>query len=241
MDSENFSALQAKRSSLPEQAADMISELIKQRRLVAGERIPTEFELASMLKVGRGTIREAVKLLVSRNVLEIRRGVGTFIADQPGQIDDPLGFAYYPNKKRLIQDLLEIRIQLEPWAAALAAQRATAENLEVVQNTCRQVELDIVSGLDHLPHDVEFHVAIANCTQNMVMPNLIPIISYSVGLFGTLTGKTLLSDTIVCHRAIAEAICEQNPELASRKMLEHLEQNRKELTRIIAEMDTEPI
>lgn len=230
-----------KEVSLPEQVASQISQLIIDQHLVSGDKMPSELELVSKLHVGRGTIREAIKLMVSRNILVVRRGLGTFIADRTGQTEDPLGFAFYPDQNQLSLDLQEVRVQFEPWVARAAAQRATEENMKELKARCLLVEEDIMAGRDHLQHDVDFHVCIAQCTQNMVVPNLIPIISYSVGLFGTLTGKTLLSDTIVCHRAIAEAICEQNPELASRKMLEHLEQNRKELTRIIAEMDTEPI
>ena len=60
-----------------------------------GEKLPNEFELAESLNVGRGTIREAVKLLVSRNILEIRRGKGTFVAQEPGVADDPYGPVSY--------------------------------------------------------------------------------------------------------------------------------------------------
>lgn len=237
METAGFTALQSERNSLPDRVSEMISRLIIERQLKAGDRIPNEFELAQLLNVGRGTIREAVKLLVSRNILEIRRGVGTFVANTPGRIEDPLGFAYYPDQPRLIRDLLEVRKQLEPWVARMAALRATEENLCQVRSLCRQVEDDILSGRDHLPHDEAFHTEIADCTQNVVVSSLLPIISYSVGLFGTLTGKRLLSDTIKCHRAIADAICDRNPDMAEKMMRRHLEQNQEELERVILAME----
>ena len=62
---------------LPEKVSEQIVQLISDRKLKAGEKIPNEFEMAEQLNVGRGTIREAVKILVSRNVVEIKRGRGT--------------------------------------------------------------------------------------------------------------------------------------------------------------------
>lgn len=239
MDTSLFENIKSKESSLPEQAADQISQLIIERHLASGDKLPNEFELAEQLHVGRGTIREAVKLLVSRNVLVIRRGLGTYIASHPGQIKDPLGFAFYPDQVRLGMDLLEVRAHLEPWVASVAAQRATRENMSQLRDKCLLVEQDILAGRDHQDHDVEFHVCIAQCTQNLVVPNLIPIISYSVGLFISLTGSVLRSETIIGHRAIADAICSRDCAAAERMMRQHVEQNRVELERVLRDMQEE--
>ena len=85
-----FSNIQDNRtSSLAEQVADQINQVIIDQNINAGEKLPNEFELAARLNVGRGTIREAVKLLVARNCLEIRRGKGTFVAVLAGGAQDP--------------------------------------------------------------------------------------------------------------------------------------------------------
>ena len=108
-----FSNIQDNRtSSLAEQVADQINQVIIDQNINAGEKLPNEFELAARLNVGRGTIREAVKLLVARNCLEIRRGKGTFVVEKPGQIEDPLGFAYVKDKITLAIDLMELRLNL---------------------------------------------------------------------------------------------------------------------------------
>lgn len=233
MDTSYFENVKTKKTSLPEQVADQISQLIIERHLTSKDKLPNEFELATQLNVGRGTVREAVKILVARNVLVIRRGKGTFIASQPGQIEDPLGFAFYPNQFQLGLDLLEVRAQLEPWVAALAAQRASEDNMKELREKCLLVEDDILNNRNHLNFDVEFHVSIARCTQNMVVPKLIPIISYSVILFGSLTGNVLLSETIVAHRAITDAICRHDAETAERMMRRHLEENRVEIEQVL--------
>ena len=132
-----FSNIQDNRtSSLAEQVADQINQVIIDQNINAGEKLPNEFELAARLNVGRGTIREAVKLLVARNCLEIRRGKGTFVVEKPGQIEDPLGFAYVKDKITLAVDLMELRLQLEPWVAQLAAQRIEETEKDTLRQLC---------------------------------------------------------------------------------------------------------
>ena len=134
-----FENIKTKESSLPERTAEQISKLIVEKHLTSEDKLPSEFELAELLHVGRGTIREGVKLLVARNVLEIRRGKGTYIAPNPGEIPDPLGFAYYPDQFQLALDLAEIRAQTEPWVARMAAEHATTENLRQLRESCAVV------------------------------------------------------------------------------------------------------
>ena len=73
-------------------AADHIVDYIMNGTVKKGERLPSEGELMEMLGVGRGTIREAIKILASLHVVEIRRGVGTFVCENMGVSEDPLGF-----------------------------------------------------------------------------------------------------------------------------------------------------
>ncbi|MCD7887471.1 MAG: FadR family transcriptional regulator [Clostridiales bacterium] len=237
MDRSQFESIQQTEQTLPEKVADQISQLIIDHQLTSGDKIPNEFELATQLNVGRGSVREAVKLLVARNVLEIRRGKGTYIANNPGQIDDPLGFAYYPDQLKLAMDLLEVRTVIEPWMSRVAAQRGTQEDIAQMHKNCLLVEEDILAGRNHLPRDMEYHTSIAQCTHNLVVPKLLPIITYSVELFGTLNGNRLLSETIIGHRAIDDAITAHDGEAAANAMYQHLVQNRIELDAIQAEQE----
>lgn len=224
-----LTSIQPKEKSLPEQAADQISQLIKDRSLQVGDKMPNEFELMEALNVGRGTIREAVKLLVARNILEIKRGKGTFICANPGVVDDPLGFSFYPDQDALAQDMMDVRIQLEPWVARLAAQRATDEQIALMEELNEKCSAQIRAGEDHLETDKEFHKAIAQGTQNAVVPQLIPIITYAVSLFGTFTKNRLNQATIIDHQNILDAIKARDGYRAETAMREHLERNRLEL------------
>lgn len=231
-----FETIKTKESSLPEQTAEQISRLIMERHLTSEDKLPSEFELAELLNVGRGTIREGVKLLIARNVLEIRRGKGTYIVPNPGEIPDPLGFAYYPDQFRLAMDLVEIRGQVEPWVARMAAERAMAEDLKNLRDACTVVEQDILAERDHSKSDVAFHVAIAECTHNLVVPKLIPIITYAITLFVSLTESRLKAQTLVDHREILDAICNRDGERAAKTMERHIEYNRALLQEIISKL-----
>lgn len=229
----SFEQMKTKDTSLPVRVADQISQLIIERRLNSGDKLPNEFELCSLLQVGRGTVREAVKLLVARNVLEIRRGRGTFVAKDTGAVDDPLGFTYYPDQILLARDLMEVRLHLEPWVAGLAAQRATQEDLQRIRELCRQVEVLIEKQENHLPTDMQLHVSIAQCTQNLVVPKLIPIISYSVDLFGKVTQLALRGETVRDHRRVVDAICARDVQGAVDAMALHMQKNKNFMDQLI--------
>ena len=234
-----FESIQSREASLPEQTAEQIAKLIVEQHLTSEDKLPSEFELAEMLNVGRGTVREGVKLLVARNVLEIRRGKGTYIASNPGEVPDPLGFKFYPDQLRLALDLAEIRGQMEPWVARMAAERAAAEDLSALREACSVVEQDILAERDHSKNDVQFHVAIAKCTHNLVVPKIIPVITYSITLFVSLTESRLKMETLVGHREIMDAICNRDGARAEKAMAQHIEYNRALLKGIIGSLPQE--
>ncbi|MGO2099630.1 FadR/GntR family transcriptional regulator [Vagococcus salmoninarum] len=214
-----------KQQSLSERVADDIQEMIISQKYLVGERLANEFELAEELKVGRNTIREAIKLLASKNIVEIRRGKGTFVSERPGLIDDPLGLSFLSNQAFLSADLLEVRQIIEPAIAKLAARNRTSENIEEMLASCLAVEEAIALGKNHTEEDMLFHTAIAKGTQNQVIPNLIPIIHSSISAFIEETNNVLKQETITTHREILAAIKSGSEEQAEVAMKEHLRIN----------------
>jgi DNA-binding FadR family transcriptional regulator len=128
--------------TLAEKVADEIFNLVQDRHYAPGVKLPTEKELCVMMKAGRNTVREALKILASRNVVVIRQGSGTFISDKQGVSDDPFGFAMTSDPKKLTNDLIQIRVIIEPPISALAAQCATPQDiaeLEVILDKMESV------------------------------------------------------------------------------------------------------
>lgn len=231
-----LTALNSEEKTLPERAADKIIDMIVENALKPGDRLPTELELLQYLNVGRSTVREAIKLLVSQNIIEVRRGSGTFVREQTGGMDDPLGFRFVQDKLKLGLDLYEIRIMIEPDMAALAAERATREDLEQLREACLKVEELILQGKDYAQWDIRFHTVLAQCTGNSVVHALVPIFTQAVPFFIDITRKGLLKQTIDSHRDILEAVCAGDGQSAAQAMLHHLEDNRRNMLDISAKL-----
>ena len=210
---------------LPQIIADKIIDLIESKELLPGEKLPSEQELMKELNVGRGTIREAIKSLVSRNIVEIRRGDGTFVAKNTGVVEDPLGFSFINNKKKLVKDSMDVRLLLEPSIARWAARNATdSEILEIIELS-KRIEKAILNDEDYSDLDVEFHTKIANSSRNLVVENLIPILNMNIRSLIDVTHAVLREHTILSHKKIANAIKERDEEMAERLMREHIEIN----------------
>lgn len=211
---------------LPEQVSEQIINLITQKQLKAGEKLPNEFELAEKLAVGRGTIREAIIILVSKNVVEIRRGCGTFVCSRPGMVDDPLGFAFIRDKKKLALDLCEVRLMIEPEIAALAARRAEEHEIKELQKLADEVAELCKNQEQHMEKDIEFHEWIAKLSKNAVVSNLVPVIQQGIAVFIQVTDRALAMETVRTHQKIVDAIRDGDETKARDAMLEHLTINR---------------
>lgn len=214
---------------LTDLVTDALIQYIKKNRLKPGDRLPNEYELADILGVGRSTVREGVRALVSRNVLEIRRGAGTFVSEKQGVADDPLGLMFYEDQFQMATDLLQIRELIEPSIASYAARHATPEQIRRILELCQRVEDKIRQGEDHLPDDILFHTAIARSSGNQVVGTLIPIINRAVDVFCNLTGRILREETISTHREVAQAIAQRDAQGAYDGMYLHLLYNRRAL------------
>lgn len=208
--------------TLVDKAAEDLIALIHSGGYGPGDKLPIEPVLAEMAGVSRNTVREALRILASRNILTIRQGAGTFVSDKQGVPDDPLGFSMATDRRKLIQDLLQVRTIVEPPIAALAAQNATAEEVEALERILLQIERRIHGLEDYSEQDVEFHVQIARCTHNQVMSNLLPVISRGVSMFSREVRETEYEQTLLSHRRVFDAIRLRKPEEARQEMLFHL-------------------
>ncbi len=215
---------------LSSKLSEELLNYIRSENLKPGDRLPNESILAKKMGVGRSSIREAMKLLASRNIVTIRQGSGTYISQTPGMVEDPLGFSFIADKQKLAQDSLEVRFLLEPAIASLAAQNASEEDIALLRRLCQEVEDLVQLGQDHTQKDIEFHTAIALSSKNVVVPRLIPVINSAIPLLIELTGNTLKQETIDTHRALTDAIAAHNAAAAHDAMYLHLVYNRARMT-----------
>ncbi|MDO4491822.1 MAG: FadR/GntR family transcriptional regulator [Lachnospiraceae bacterium] len=223
------------RKSLGAKTEDKLMNYILKESILPGQKIPNEFELAERFGVGRSTIREAVKGLVSRGILEVRRGSGTYVINTSPLDQDPLGFGKIEDKYRLALDLFDVRLMIEPEIAALACRHATEEDLARLKKLCKETEALYLSGRNHISKDIEFHKCIAQCSKNQVVEILIPVINTAVMTFASITHRMLKEETIDTHRAILKAITERDMVGAKCAMTMHLTYNRQAIIKILEE------
>ena len=215
-----------KNKLLAEQVQEQIYQYILETPIAVGAKLPNEFELGDRFGVGRSTIREAVKLLISRGILEVRRGSGTYVVSTTPVDMDPLGLGAVEDKMALALDLVNVRIILEPGIAEMAALNATQEDVLKLRNLCDSVERKIKIGDSYIEDDIAFHTWVAECSKNKVVEQLIPIIDTAVLMFVNVTHKKLTDETIMTHRAVTEAIAEHDPIGAKTAMMMHMTFNR---------------
>ncbi|HJB58383.1 MAG TPA: FadR family transcriptional regulator [Candidatus Faecalibacterium faecipullorum] len=230
-----FSGL--KHTLLAEQVEEQLYDYITKLPMKAGDKLPNEFKLAEQFGVGRSTIREAVKLLVSRNVLETRRGSGTYVKELVPADLDPLNLRHVEDKVSLAMDLVDLRLILEPGIAELAAYNATEEEISRLKELCDTTEYKIEHNLYYIQDDIDFHTYIARCSKNKVVEQLISIIETAVLMFVNITHRQLMKETITTHRAITKAIADHDPIGARSAMTMHIAYNRSLIKKIYDERE----
>ena len=213
------------KKTLPELAVEQIIGYINENGLQPGDQLPNEVDLMNKLKVGRGTIREAIKSLNSKGVVIIKRGIGTFVADQPGISDDPLGFTFETDKTKVLMDALEVRLLIEPQMIIKTIDNISAKQLKELSDLADEIESLINKNKDYTVQDIEFHTLLARVSGNRVIGKLIPIIAGAIEQAIDVTDKSLVQETIITHRLIDEAVANKDKEGASKAMARHIQDN----------------
>ncbi len=230
-----------KSNLLAEQVQEQIFRYIQDTPVPVGAKLPNEFELGERFGVGRSTVREAVKLLVSRGILEVRRGSGTYVVSTTPSDLDPLGLRAAKDKMALAQDLADVRIMLEPAIAEMAALRAKPEDVDRLRKLCRRIEEKIENEESYIEEDIAFHTCVAECSGNLVVKQLIPIIDTAVLMFVNVTHCRLTKETVMTHRAVVDAIAEQDSIGAKTAMMMHMAYNRDLIRQMIREAKSKDI
>jgi len=208
-----------------------IEEAIQQRKLVPGNKLPTERELCTSFAVSRTALREALRRLNARGLIEIKKGSGMYVSDI--SIDDAIKslHLYYDLKfdSNLIAQMIEMRSLFEPQIAGLAAKNRTQEDLTALQNNiielekCNpdntQMEADIIN---------RFHTNIAKATGNpMIIVSMEPIFSLLPRmrnfLYANIDGEK--EYTLESQKKIYAAIEAQNDRAAYNEMQALLKRN----------------
>lgn len=215
----------APRQSVPEVIIERILQAISSGDIRPGERLPTEPELARSLGVGRTSVREALGKLQMLGVIEVRRGLGTFVTNTTTTDPKVAFLRWSAEHSDQVIDLFEVRMALEAAAAALAAVRANAAERRALLAAARRHGEVADDGLDPLvATDQEFHQLLVDASHNealqrvyaMLVPQFYEYRKKSLALRGA--PERSASD----HLSIVTAIQARAPEQARAAVLAHL-------------------
>lgn len=214
------------REDLYEQVVEQIENLIIDRQLQMGDRLPGERELCEQLGVSRNVIREATKVLTHRGMVSIEPGKGTFVTlPALDNIVDSIGL--FARARQLpFSNLVELRRALEPEIAALAAQRFKPEHLQRLAACIDIMERALSDPDAYVETDQEFHHVLAEATGNSLF---VAITSAIVQLAQDARRVMFAIPEApkrgqVFHRQLLKFVSEGNSEAARQAMLEHLQQ-----------------
>lgn len=245
----------ARPTSLSQRVVDGVTERIRSGALQPGERVPPEPALMREFGVSRSVVREAVSRLQANGLVLTRQGVGSFVLTPPAA---PAGAALLPAPEAALQlqqklAMLELRLSLESDAAALAAQRRSAGQLQLMERALADFEAQLATGDGTAEADFRFHELIAQATGNEYFVHVLRSLSgatiprqaargvrrggarrgaggpkFGVPSPQLLPGKEI---TAMEHRAVLDAIRAADPSAARAAMFMHLNNSRQRMKR----------
>lgn len=217
--------------TLPQKTADAIIRLIQTNHYTSGSKLPNEYDLSRMLEVSRNTVREAIKLLVSRNILEVRRGAGTFVSDRKGLGEDPLGLSMISDRIQLTEDIQQIRFLLEPRTAALTAQTATEEEIAVLSGIVDTYQQLCPGDSAYCQNYVAFHSQIALTSRNVLIYNIFNSMKNQIMQQQIAIAESCHEQTVKDHSMICQAIASRNVCKAYDAMVLHILHQKEQIER----------
>jgi GntR family transcriptional repressor for pyruvate dehydrogenase complex len=218
-------------SRLYEQIVQQIEESVLKGTLKPGDQLPAERELAQQLGVSRTAVREAVKTLREKGLVEAYSGRGTFITDGTSQAArQSFDLMVKIGQQEGSPHLAELRLILEPGIAALAAVRADEENITALRDAVEVMDRAQRDPEAYIEADLDFHLALAEAAGN---PLILSLIDSIVGLLREQRIKIFNVEGgpqrgQAHHKRILEAMERRDPEMARTAMRAHLEQVRED-------------
>ncbi len=212
-----------------EQIAEQIEQRILSGELRSGDRLPTERELSEQFHASRTAVREAMKTLAQRGLVDMRPGRGTIVIDGTSQaMRNSLGLMMRVGQAGSSANLVEVREIIEPGIAALAAIRATDEHIAVMREAVRVMDANLNEANAYIAADNDFHRALAKGTQNELILTLVDSI---VDLLSEQRKQIFSVDGgpergQIHHKRILDTIIRRDAEAAREAMRAHLQQVR---------------
>lgn len=219
-----FSSLQ--RQNLSEQVVQEIGLSIMRHDFKPGDALLSEPELSLQFNVSRTVLREALKILSAKGLIESRPRTGTRVRPRDDwNLLDPDVLAWQelvgPDRAFLIA-VCEVRLMFEPVAAGLAATRATADEIALIESCCQSLQDAIDSPAHYIPADLQFHMAICAAAHNELLQKIMGTLDAALRSSRTITSQLsgANQNAMPLHWAITRAIGNHDAQAAESAMRE---------------------
>jgi GntR family transcriptional regulator, galactonate operon transcriptional repressor len=216
------------RRNLSEQVVRQIGLSIMRNDFKPGDALLSEPELSLQFNVSRPILREALKMLDAKGLIKSRPKIGTRVRPRADwNLLDPDVIAWWyeigPDSS-FLQAICEIRLMFEPMTARFAAQRATADEIATIEESCRRLQAAVVSVEAYIPADLQFHAAICAAAHNELLQKIMVTLAAPLRASRVVTSSLpgANQEAMPFHWAVTEAICnrdEQSAEEAMRKLV----------------------
>lgn len=216
---------------LYEQIVEQIERQILTGQLRPGQQLPSERELAEQFGASRTSVREAIRTLREKGLVEVHPGRGTFVVHNRSQgIRQSLGWVLRANPEKGFSDLIEVRELLEPEIAALAAQRATEKHIEALREAVARMDATMDDAEAFIEADSDFHIALAEAADNellsLMLDTLVDLLhELRMRIFQVPGGPERGQ---YYHKRILEAVERHDPQQARELMQAHMKQVRED-------------
>ena len=210
--------------------AGELARMIREGTLVAGDRIPAERELAELVGMSRASVREALRELELRGMLDRRPGRGTVVLDAPRPELDAGLLGSVDAAGRMLREVMDLRAVVEPPITERAAARGTAAEVEALRQLVDEGDA-VARGVEqdydrYVELDVEFHLALARMTHNPFLDRLLQVTNEWMAPTrqSTLQSSRRIEVSLAAHKKICAAVADREPDRAAAAMREHLDQ-----------------
>jgi len=212
--------------ALTDEAITTLRNMIQSGELPPGSRLPPEHQLAAQMGLSRSGVREAVKVLESARVLDVRRGDGTYVTSlAPALLLEGVGFAVELLQGETLLEVMEVRRLLEPAATGLASARMSDGQLDELGELLEQMRAAVSDPEKLVQYDIAFHRSVTAATGNETLTSLLDGLSgrtVRARVWRGLVERKAAQATIDEHKAIYLALKARDASLASAAALIHV-------------------
>jgi GntR family transcriptional repressor for pyruvate dehydrogenase complex len=215
---------------LYEQIVEQVEKIYPERTTSAGDQLPAERELAQTFGVSRTAVREAIKALRKKGLVEVFSGRGTYVTHPPQPVTQSLDLRIRISQEESTMHLAELRQLLEPGIAALAASRIEEQLLATMREAVATMDRSVHDPDAYVEADLDFHLALAEAAGN---PLVLSLLDSIVGLLRQQRSRFFEVDGgpqrgQFHHKRILQPVERRDPDEARQAMRDHQQQARED-------------